>query len=256
MSAVNTETVVMMGAALAGVGNAQAQEASVNGERSINWDEARNLADRGQEEQALRAELREMLKAQVPDMAKVVSRVLDNYNLDELKDVKATLKADGEKLNYMIGENKFELSGGFDGKPLNQEIEAPDGSRVVNSQGKKRSSTAYYDADGNVAVEVQQNNRTGDASVVINDGNGRFSAQREDGVVKGSLIHENGGLYYTADKTRSSMQFVDENGNDGFSFPDGMPDAQKYKQFGTSVTIPVIREMAEFILNCINRLTS
>ena len=118
MSAVNTETVVMMGAALAGVGNAQAQEASVNGERSINWDEARNLADRGQEEQALRAELREMLKEQVLDMAKAVSRVLDNYNLDELKDVKATLKADGETLNYMIGENKFELSGGFDGKPL------------------------------------------------------------------------------------------------------------------------------------------
>ena len=50
--------------------------------------------------------------------------------------------------------------------------------------------------------------------------------------------------------------FVDENGNDGFSFPDGMPDAQKYKQFGNSVTIPVIREMAEFILDCINRLTS
>lgn len=238
MSAVNTETVVMMGAALAGGGNAQAQEASVNGERSINWDEARNLADRGQEEQALRAELREMLKAQVPDMAKAVSRVLDNYNLnlDELKDVKATLKADGEKLNYMIGENKFELSGGFDGKPLNQEIEAPDGSRVVNSQGKKRSSTAYYDADGNVAVEVQQNNRTGDASVVINDGNGRFSAQREDGVVKGSLIHENGGLYYTADKTRSSMQFVDENGNlqayyaaEGKKFSAGMMDGSDWQ---------------------------
>ena len=49
--------------------------------------------------------------------------------------------------------------------------------------------------------------------------------------------------------------FIDENGNDGFSFPVDMPDAQKYKQFGNSVTIPVIREMAEFILKCIGQLT-
>ena len=96
MSAVNAETVVMMGAALAGVGNAQAQEASVNGERTISWEEAKNLADRVQEEQALRAELREMLKEQAPDMAKAVSRVLDNYNLDELSRCKkCSTKLDG-----------------------------------------------------------------------------------------------------------------------------------------------------------------
>ena len=49
--------------------------------------------------------------------------------------------------------------------------------------------------------------------------------------------------------------FIDENGNDRFSFPTGMPDAQKYKQFGNSVTIPVIKSMAEFILSCVSRLT-
>ncbi len=50
--------------------------------------------------------------------------------------------------------------------------------------------------------------------------------------------------------------FIDESGKDCFAFPEGIPDAQKYKQFGNSVTIPVIKEMAEFILNCINELIS
>lgn len=45
-----------------------------------------------------------------------------------------------------------------------------------------------------------------------------------------------------------------ENGTDTFSFPDGMSDCQKYKQFGNSVTIPVIKTMAEFMLECFNIL--
>lgn len=41
-----------------------------------------------------------------------------------------------------------------------------------------------------------------------------------------------------------------ENGVDTFSFPEGITDCQKYKQFGNSVTIPVIETMAEFMLEC------
>lgn len=48
--------------------------------------------------------------------------------------------------------------------------------------------------------------------------------------------------------------FIGEDGRDDFSFPEGMPNAQQYKQFGNSVTIPVIREMAKFIVACINQL--
>ena len=48
--------------------------------------------------------------------------------------------------------------------------------------------------------------------------------------------------------------FVDDKGNDHFSFPNGMTDGQKYKQFGNSVSIPVIREMAEFMLDCFQTL--
>lgn len=48
--------------------------------------------------------------------------------------------------------------------------------------------------------------------------------------------------------------FLDENGNDFFSFPEGMPNAQQYKQFGNSVTIPAIKAMAEYMLGCLRML--
>ena len=41
-----------------------------------------------------------------------------------------------------------------------------------------------------------------------------------------------------------------ENGIDSFSFPEDTTDGQKYKQFGNSVTIPVIETMASFMLSC------
>ncbi len=44
--------------------------------------------------------------------------------------------------------------------------------------------------------------------------------------------------------------FLDENGIDTFSFPEGTTDGQKYKQLGNSVSIPVIKTMAEFMLTC------
>lgn len=45
-----------------------------------------------------------------------------------------------------------------------------------------------------------------------------------------------------------------ENGVDHFSFPDSISNAQKYKQFGNSVTIPVIEELAKTMLTCLDIL--
>ena len=46
-----------------------------------------------------------------------------------------------------------------------------------------------------------------------------------------------------------------ENGEDKFSFPSETTVAQQYKQFGNSVTIPVIEEMAQFMLSCFDAMT-
>lgn len=48
--------------------------------------------------------------------------------------------------------------------------------------------------------------------------------------------------------------FLDEGGNETFSFPEGITNGQKYKQFGNSVSIPVIEEMAWFMLDCFELL--
>lgn len=48
--------------------------------------------------------------------------------------------------------------------------------------------------------------------------------------------------------------FLDDEGNEAFTFPEDVPDVQQYKQFGNTVTIPVIEEMAQFILHCMDVL--
>ena len=48
--------------------------------------------------------------------------------------------------------------------------------------------------------------------------------------------------------------FLDADGSETFSFPEDTNDAQKYKQFGNSVSIPVIKTMADFMLNCFDIL--
>lgn len=50
--------------------------------------------------------------------------------------------------------------------------------------------------------------------------------------------------------------FLDENGHEKFSFPEGVSVTQQYKQFGNSVTIPVVEQMALFVKNCINIMTN
>lgn len=48
--------------------------------------------------------------------------------------------------------------------------------------------------------------------------------------------------------------FKSASGEDTFSFPEKMSDAQRYKQFGNSVTIPVIEEIAYKIVEALDIL--
>ena len=48
--------------------------------------------------------------------------------------------------------------------------------------------------------------------------------------------------------------FLDEDGVDRFSFPEEITRAQRYKQFGNSVSIPVIKTLAEYMLECFELL--
>lgn len=48
--------------------------------------------------------------------------------------------------------------------------------------------------------------------------------------------------------------FLNEDGVDRFSFPNNLSNTQKYKQFGNSVTIPVIEQMALFMKEAIEQM--
>lgn len=48
--------------------------------------------------------------------------------------------------------------------------------------------------------------------------------------------------------------FVDDDGVDHFEFPDNIPEGQRYKQFGNSVSIPVIERMADFIYDRLHQM--
>ena len=50
--------------------------------------------------------------------------------------------------------------------------------------------------------------------------------------------------------------FIDKNRNDTFSFPAKVSHAQQYKQFGNAVTIPVIEEMAHYMLECFDKINT
>lgn len=42
--------------------------------------------------------------------------------------------------------------------------------------------------------------------------------------------------------------FIDENGVDKFKLPDSISNTQRYKLFGNSVCIPVIKSMAQYMV--------
>ena len=154
------------------------------------------MAARIQETARLRAEL----KAQCPDnMNEAVGKVFAGYGVDQLKDVKATLKSDGDKLNYMI-----------DGKPLNTEIFGRDGSRVQNSQGETRSSTVLYDADGNMAAYVQKDERTGNVAGEFRGDDAVFRVEQAAGRVKAQITDRDSQMTMNVNGNRMSMQMESE----------------------------------------------
>lgn len=135
--------------------------------------------------------------------------------LDTLKRHKARNQRKGNGFGYRVVNQTTEEN------PIAYTIMATGGS------GKERN-LIYQPKDG-VSGKVLQGKRT-----PLNSEGIRVMTPTEWGRLQGFI----------------GYGFVDENGVDQFSFPEGMADGQKYKQFGNSVSIPVIKTMAEFMLKC------
>ena len=112
-------------------------------------------------------------------------------------------------------------------------IERPIANTLLATGGSGRERNLIYDPQEGIAGQIIQGKKT-----PLNDRGIRVMTPSEWGKLQGFI----------------NYGFLNDAGEELFSFPEGIPDVQRYKQFGNSVTIPVIEEMAHFILNCLNYL--
>lgn len=111
-------------------------------------------------------------------------------------------------------------------------IENPCANTIMATGGSGKERNLVLDIQPGIAGEEYSTKRT-----PLNDECIRFMTPREWGKLQGFI----------------GYGFMEE-GEDTFSFPDGTAISQQYKQFGNSVTIPVIRTMAEFIAEWLDYL--
>jgi DNA (cytosine-5)-methyltransferase 1 len=139
--------------------------------------------------------------------------------LDTLKRHKIREKAKGHGFGYIV---------------VNAEgIEHPMANTILATGGSGKERNLIYQPKDGVAGKLLPTKQTG-----LNDEGIRVMTPTEWGRLQGFI----------------GYGFVDEDGIDHFSFPEGTARAQQYKQFGNSVTIPVIEELAYFMLECFEKM--
>ena len=135
-------------------------------------------------------------------------------------------------LETLIRHRKREREKGnnFGYKIVNESgIEHPIASTLLATGGSGRERNLIYDPQEGIAGVKVPNKKT-----PLNDKGIRVMTPREWGKLQGFI----------------NYAFLDDKGVEHFSFPDGVSVVQQYKQFGNSVTIPVIETMAEVMINC------
>ena len=140
--------------------------------------------------------------------------------LETLKRHKAREKAKGHGFGYMV---------------VNEEaIEHPVANTIMATGGSGKERNLIRQPKEGIAGKMVSSKKTG-----INSEGIRVMTPTEWGRLQGFI----------------GYAFLDSDGTDKFSFPEGTPRGQQYKQFGNSVTIPVIERMAKFMLSCFETMT-
>lgn len=139
--------------------------------------------------------------------------------LETLKKHKAREKAKGHGFGYVVVNESS--------------IEHPIASTILATGGSGKERNLIRQKKEGVAGKLLPSKKT-----PLNDEGIRVMTPAEWGRLQGFI----------------GYAFLDENGKDQFSFPEGTTRAQQYKQFGNSVTIPVIEKMASFMLDCFDKI--
>lgn len=132
-------------------------------------------------------------------------------------------------------ERNHRNGNGFGYKVVNaNNVPHPIANTILATGGSGKERNLVFDPQDGIPGMIYPTKTT-----PLNDSCVRFMTPREWGKLQGFI----------------NYAFIEE-GEDRFSFPEKMSEAQQYKQFGNSVTIPVINTMAEFMLRCFNTLQS
>lgn len=135
--------------------------------------------------------------------------------------------------NTLIRHKKREKEkgNGFGYRIVNApEIENPIANTIMATGGSGKERNLIYDPqDGIAGMEISSK------TTPLNEYGVRVMTPREWGKLQGFI----------------GYAFLNADGIDEFEFPEGISDCQKYKQFGNSVTIPVIETMAEYLTHCL-----
>lgn len=127
-------------------------------------------------------------------------------------------------------KREHEKGNGFGYRIVNAPgIEHPVANTIMATGGSGKERNLVYDPQEGIAGQIIETKRT-----PLNDKGIRVMTPREWGKLQGFI----------------NYAFLDDQGVDHFSFPEGVTTNQQYKQFGNAVTIPVIETMAEYMLNC------
>lgn len=108
-------------------------------------------------------------------------------------------------------------------------IEHPVANTIMATGGSGKERNLVFDPQDGIAGTVVSTKRT-----PLNDQGIRVMTPREWGKLQGFV----------------NYAFLDKERVDHFFFPPEISLQQQYKQFGNSVTIPVIESMAKFMLRC------
>lgn len=127
-------------------------------------------------------------------------------------------------------KRECEKGNGFGYRVVNAPgIEHPVANTIMATGGSGKERNLVYDPQEGIAGQILKAKKT-----PLNDKGIRVMTPREWGKLQGFI----------------NYAFLDNQGVDHFSFPEGVTANQQYKQFGNAVTIPVIETMAEYMLNC------
>ena len=131
-------------------------------------------------------------------------------------------------------EREKKRGNGFGFKIINEvNIEQPIANTLLATGGSGKERNLIIDVRDGVAGKMVPRKKSG-----INKDCVRTLTPNEWGKLQGFV----------------NYAFINKDNEDTFSFPKEISVTQQYKQLGNSVTIPVIQSMAEFILECFEKL--